>query len=165
MACWNCLFGFVLAFWTILGSNHAFPDGAPESACKNMLPVHIGVQPQTVPCPYELSVSTPSFRNGQLVNVLWKSSRGHYSFQHQLKNESGLLLAPTSLTLSPSSLLCGNCGPITRCLLDPGQIQSDLEKSSSDMWNGSIRETIFRGYGNCLLATHDFAHLIVFQKA
>ncbi|XP_026530498.1 putative ferric-chelate reductase 1 homolog isoform X1 [Notechis scutatus] len=69
MACWNRLLGSVLTFWTILGSNHAFPDGAPESACNNMLPVHIGVQPQTVPSPYELSVSTPSFQNGQPVNV------------------------------------------------------------------------------------------------
>ncbi|XP_058053068.1 putative defense protein 3 [Ahaetulla prasina] len=69
MACWNHFWGAVIAFWTILGSNHAFPDGAPESACENMLPVHIGVQAQQVPSPYEISLSTSSFQNGQLVNV------------------------------------------------------------------------------------------------
>ncbi|XP_039218318.1 putative defense protein 3 isoform X1 [Crotalus tigris] len=69
MACGNCFFSTVIAFWTILGSNQAFPDGAPESACESMLPVHTGVQPQTVPSPYEVLVSTPSFQNGQRVNV------------------------------------------------------------------------------------------------
>ncbi|XP_063169652.1 putative defense protein 3 [Candoia aspera] len=70
MACWNhFLFGGVTAFWTILCLNHAFPTGAPASACENMLPLHTGVQPQPVPSPYEVLVSTPSFQNGQLVNV------------------------------------------------------------------------------------------------
>ncbi|XP_070807836.1 putative defense protein 3 [Pituophis catenifer annectens] len=69
MTNWNHFWGAVIAFWTILGSNHAFPDGAPESACENMLPVHTGVQAQTVPSPYEVSVSMPSFQNRQLVNV------------------------------------------------------------------------------------------------
>ncbi|XP_070616008.1 putative defense protein 3 [Erythrolamprus reginae] len=67
MACWNCLWGAI--FWTILRSNDAFPDGVPISACETMLPVHTGVQPQKIPSPYEVSVSAPSFQNGQLLYV------------------------------------------------------------------------------------------------
>ncbi|KAJ6663237.1 hypothetical protein lerEdw1_010373 [Lerista edwardsae] len=64
----SLLFG-VPVLWAILSSCNAFPSGAPASACETMLPGHAGVQPQTTPAPYEFLVSTPSFLNGQPINV------------------------------------------------------------------------------------------------
>ncbi|XP_066496283.1 putative defense protein 3 [Tiliqua scincoides] len=64
----SLLLGFTV-LWTIISPCNAFPSGAPASACETMLPGHTGVQPQMAPAPYEFLVSTPSFLNGQPINV------------------------------------------------------------------------------------------------
>ncbi|XP_028571655.1 putative defense protein 3 [Podarcis muralis] len=70
MAYWNPFLLFsLMAPWIMLCPSHAFPTGAPASACENMLPIHTGTQPQQTPAPYEFLVSTPYFLNGQPVNV------------------------------------------------------------------------------------------------
>ncbi|KAH1165438.1 hypothetical protein KIL84_022997 [Mauremys mutica] len=50
-------------------STHCQLSGAPTSACENMMPVHIGVQPQASPAPYEIQVDASSFMNRQPINV------------------------------------------------------------------------------------------------
>ncbi|KAM3827296.1 putative defense protein 3 isoform 2-T2 [Vipera latastei] len=176
MACGNCFFGAVIAFWTIFGSNRAFPDGASQSACESMLPVHTGAQPQSVPSPYEVSVSTPSFQNGQLVNVqirgaayrglllevrsfrsaaalgFWQSPPNNTRFLQCSGNPQGAIThSNTNLKMSQIYSWLpppSHCPPVVIFV----QIQSDLEKSSSHMWSGSTWETVSHCYRNCLLA-------------
>ncbi|XP_054851942.1 putative defense protein 3 [Eublepharis macularius] len=70
MAHWNLslFFGFQI-LWTMFSLCSAFPTGAPASACENMLPMHTGVQPQQTLAPYEFLVNSPSFLNGQPINI------------------------------------------------------------------------------------------------
>nr|XP_056715287.1 putative defense protein 3 [Euleptes europaea] len=70
MAQWNlCLLFGSTVLCTMLIPCGAFPTGAPASACENMLPVHTGIQPQQTLAPYEFLVSSPSFLNGQPINI------------------------------------------------------------------------------------------------
>ncbi|XP_074818663.1 putative defense protein 3 [Natator depressus] len=58
-----------IVFWNIICPCVAFPTGAPASACENMMPVHMGVQPQPSPAPYEIQIDASSFVNRQPINV------------------------------------------------------------------------------------------------
>ncbi|XP_048370013.1 putative defense protein 3 [Sphaerodactylus townsendi] len=70
MAQWifSLLFGTTV-LWTMLIPHSSFPTGAPASACENMLPGHTGIQPQQTLAPFEFLVSSPSFLNGQPINI------------------------------------------------------------------------------------------------
>ncbi|MEE6496918.1 hypothetical protein FKM82_002529 [Ascaphus truei] len=57
-----------LLFISIL-SVSSYPNGAPESACQSMMPVHQGVSPQPAPAPYIFKVGSSSFQNGKPIQV------------------------------------------------------------------------------------------------
>ncbi|XP_029476765.1 putative defense protein Hdd11 [Oncorhynchus nerka] len=47
----------------------SFPNGAPTSACDDMVPRHTGVQPQPTPAPYTILTSTKTLQTGQPITV------------------------------------------------------------------------------------------------
>uniref|UniRef100_A0A1I8F7T2 Reelin domain-containing protein n=1 Tax=Macrostomum lignano TaxID=282301 RepID=A0A1I8F7T2_9PLAT len=53
----------------------AFPDGAPNHRCSNLVPMH-GFQPQTSAPPYELTFSPDRYSPGQTVQVTLRGTSG-----------------------------------------------------------------------------------------
>ncbi|XP_033827851.2 putative defense protein Hdd11 [Periophthalmus magnuspinnatus] len=47
----------------------AYPSGAPTGACEDMMPRHMGVEPQTSPPPYALLTNTRVYGPGSTVTV------------------------------------------------------------------------------------------------
>ncbi|XP_072289574.1 putative defense protein Hdd11 [Eucyclogobius newberryi] len=47
----------------------AYPSGAPTGACEDMMPRHMGVQPQTSPAPYAVLADRVAFSPGGPVTV------------------------------------------------------------------------------------------------
>ncbi|KAL4648300.1 putative defense protein 3 [Arapaima gigas] len=51
-----------------------FPNGAPTSACEDMVPRHTGVQVQPAPAPYTIHTSSRTFHPNQAITVAIKGS-------------------------------------------------------------------------------------------
>ncbi|XP_030648771.1 putative defense protein 3 [Chanos chanos] len=64
------LFGAVLLQVLCLGSG--YPNGAPASACGDMMPRHSGVVPQPNPAPYTIQTSSNTFQAGVPITVVIK---------------------------------------------------------------------------------------------
>ncbi|XP_046899197.1 putative defense protein 3 [Hypomesus transpacificus] len=47
-----------------------FPNGAPTSACEDMMPRHAGVQPQPTRAPYAILTNSKTFQPGQPITVI-----------------------------------------------------------------------------------------------
>lgn len=58
----------VLCFVSLLVITAAYPDGAPEAACRSMLPSH-GFDPQTSVPPYLVLISSLDVQSGETVTV------------------------------------------------------------------------------------------------
>ncbi|XP_036380380.1 putative defense protein 3 [Megalops cyprinoides] len=56
----------------LLSLGTCFPNGAPSSACEDMVPRHAGVQPQPSPAPYTIQTSSRTFQPGQPLTVTIK---------------------------------------------------------------------------------------------
>ncbi|XP_018975216.2 putative defense protein Hdd11 [Cyprinus carpio] len=48
----------------------SFQDGAPGSACADMMPRHTGVRPQTNPAPYTIHQSNTTLQTGKPITVV-----------------------------------------------------------------------------------------------
>lgn len=60
-----------------------FPNGAPTSACDDMVPRHTGVQPQPTPAPYTILTSTRTLQTGQpITGKMLDILPTPYSFGH-----------------------------------------------------------------------------------
>ncbi|XP_051529150.1 putative defense protein 3 [Myxocyprinus asiaticus] len=64
------LLGFVLL--QVLHCAMCYPNGAPTSACVDMIPRHGGVEPQPSPAPYTIQPSSSTFQTGKPVTVVIK---------------------------------------------------------------------------------------------
>ena len=51
----------------VLGLVAGFPNGAPTSACEDMMPRHTGVQPQPTRAPYTILTNSKTFQPGQPI--------------------------------------------------------------------------------------------------
>ncbi|CAL9707967.1 unnamed protein product [Knipowitschia caucasica] len=52
-----------------LSGGQAYPSGAPTGACVDMIPRHMGVEPQTSPPPYTLLTNANEFSPGAPITV------------------------------------------------------------------------------------------------
>lgn len=46
---------------------HCYPNGAPTGACMDMMPRHVGVEPQTSPAPYTILTNMKKYLPGMPV--------------------------------------------------------------------------------------------------
>ncbi|CAH1773710.1 unnamed protein product, partial [Owenia fusiformis] len=60
---------------TLLSLTSGYPTGAPSGACISMFPNH-GVNPQTMPSPYQITLSKTNFTSGDEITVTLASSSG-----------------------------------------------------------------------------------------
>ncbi|XP_051546421.1 putative defense protein 3 [Myxocyprinus asiaticus] len=56
----------------VLNCALSYPNGAPTSACVDMMPRHVGAQPQPSPAPYTIQTSSSTFQTGKPVTVAIK---------------------------------------------------------------------------------------------
>ena len=61
--CFLILVGLIM-----LNGLTAYPTGAPEEACINMTPNHLGYEPSLYPPPFTVTVSSPKFTVGEPVS-------------------------------------------------------------------------------------------------
>ncbi|KAK2837192.1 hypothetical protein Q5P01_014404 [Channa striata] len=54
---------------TVLCFARGYPTGAPSGACEDMMPRHVGVQPQPSPTPYTLLTNTRTYQPGTPITV------------------------------------------------------------------------------------------------
>lgn len=69
--CFLILVGLIM-----LNGLTAYPTGAPEEACINMTPNHLGYEPSLYPPPFIVTVSSPKFTVGEPVSVTIKMDPG-----------------------------------------------------------------------------------------
>jgi len=67
---------FVLALITCCRQVASFPEGAPEEACRTMIPGHSTIKPQTRPAPFTITTDQTVYVAGDSVKVTVKMNGG-----------------------------------------------------------------------------------------
>uniref|UniRef100_A0A8C6WRN0 Si:dkey-251i10.2 n=1 Tax=Neogobius melanostomus TaxID=47308 RepID=A0A8C6WRN0_9GOBI len=152
---------------TNLGWTRAYPNGAPTGACEDMMPRHMGVQPQTSPPPYTLDHSWTRLqrvlleaRNPGDTTALgtWQMPPPDTRFLECSGNPQGAV-THANTNLKGNSTVYSWIPPDT---VTPVYFMATVAQQRTVYWLNVQSSALFRGTyeGNCDKSNHKSNHLL-----